>query len=143
MAQQATQVYYLPYACQDKENLNGWDIVHKVSPHGKLPLPNDEDYTFNPNTYDGEFFQEEGLEGRFEIDLTEAIGMEVDNEWVDAGNAGDEVLNEKDLQMLERLQLGQDNVDNIPPSDSVEYFDMIDSDDETYDPANPDHEDYF
>jgi len=117
--------------------------VHKVSPHGKLPLPNDEDYTFNPNTYDGEFFQEEGLEGRFEIDLTEAIGMEVDNEWVDAGNAGDEVLNEKDLQMLDRLQLGQDNVDNIPPSDSVEYFDMIDSDDETYDPTNPDHEDYF
>ena len=143
VAQQATQVYYLPYACQDKENLNGWGIVHKVSPHGKLPLPNDEDYTFNPNTYDGEFFQEEGLEGRFEIDLTEAIGMEVDNEWVDAGNAGDEVLNEKDLQMLDRLQLGQDNVDNIPPSDSVEYFDMIDSDDETYDPANPDHEDYF
>jgi hypothetical protein len=143
VAQQATQVYYLPYVCQDKENLKGWDIVHKVSPHGKLPLPIDEDYNFNPNTYDGEFFQEEGLAGRFEIDLTEAIGMEVDNEWGDQEDAGDEVVNVKDLQMLDRLQLGDDNVDNIPHTDSVNYFDMVDSDDETYDPANPDPEDYF
>ena len=45
--------------------------------------------------------------------------------------------------MLERLHLGNDNVDNIPSSDSVDYFDMVDSDDETYDPANLDHEDYF
>jgi hypothetical protein len=49
----------------------------------------------------------------------------------------------KDLQMLERLRLGNENEDNISPSDSVDYFDMVDSDDETYDPANPDHADYF
>jgi hypothetical protein len=42
--------------------------------------------------------------------------------------------------MLEGLHLGNDN-DNIVPSDSVDY-EMI-SDDETYDPSNPDHEDYF
>ena len=117
--------------------------MHKVSPHGKLPVPNDEDYNFNPHTYDGEFFQEEGLEGRFEIDLTEAIRMEVDNETVIEEDAGDEVQNVKDLQILERLHLDNDNDDNIAPSDSVDYFDMVDSDDETYDPANPDHEDYF
>ena len=105
----------------------------------KVPIPNDEDYNLDPNTYDGEFFQE-GLEGRFEIDLTEAIGIEVDNEMVIEEDAEDEVQNVKDLQMLERLHL--DN-DNIAHSDSVDYFDMIDSDDETYDPANPDHEDYF
>jgi hypothetical protein len=52
--------------------------VFKVSPHGRLPVPNDEDYNLDPNTYDGEFFQEDGLEGRFEIDLTEAIGMDID-----------------------------------------------------------------
>jgi hypothetical protein len=91
VAQQATQVYYLSYVYQTKERLKGWDIVHKVSPHGKLPVPNDEDYNFNPNTYDREFFQEEGLEGWFEIDLTEAIRMEVDNERVDDKDAGDEV----------------------------------------------------
>jgi hypothetical protein len=79
--------------CQTKEHLKGWDIVHKVYPHGKLHVPNDEDYNFNPNTYGREFFQEEGLEERFEIDLTEAIGMEVDNERFDDDDAGDEVQN--------------------------------------------------
>jgi hypothetical protein len=48
-----------------------------------------------------------------------------------------------DFQMLEWLCLGNDNEDNIPPSDSVDYFDMVDSDGETYDPANLDHADYF
>jgi hypothetical protein len=63
VAQQATQVYYLPYACQTKEHLKGWDVVYKVSPHSKLPTPNDEDYNLDLDTYDGEFFQEDGLEG--------------------------------------------------------------------------------
>jgi hypothetical protein len=27
-----------------KEHLKSWDAVYKVSPHGKLPVPNDEDY---------------------------------------------------------------------------------------------------
>ena len=65
--------------------------LHKVSPHGKLPIPNDKDYNFNSNTYDGEFYQEEGLQGRFDIGLTEEIGMEVDNERDDDEDAGDEV----------------------------------------------------
>ena len=53
----------------------------------------------------------------------------------------DEVQNAKDLQMLEWLHLGNVN-DDIDSSDSVHY-DMVDSDDETCDPANPDYEDYF
>ena len=64
MAQQATQVYYLPYACQTKEHLKGWDVLYKVSPHKRLHVPNDEDYNLDLDTYDGEFFQEDGLEGR-------------------------------------------------------------------------------
>jgi hypothetical protein len=143
VAQQAMQVYYTPYACKNKPHLMGWYMVHKISPHAKLPIPTDEDYNLNPNTYDGEFFQEEGLQGRFEIDLTEAMEMGIDYETVDDEDARDEVQNEKDLQMLDRLRLGNDNEDNIPPSDSVDYFDNVDSDDESYDPTNPDHADYF
>jgi hypothetical protein len=79
-------VYYLPYVCQTKEHLKGWDVVYKVSPHGRLPVPNDEDYNLDSDTYDGEFFQEDGLEGRFEIDLTEAIGIDVDIEMVGMSN---------------------------------------------------------
>ena len=65
VAQQATQVYYLSYPCQIHDNLKGWDIVYKVSPHSKLSIRNNEDYNIDPNTYVGEFFQEDGLEGSF------------------------------------------------------------------------------
>ena len=79
-----------------KEHLKGWDVVYKVSPHGRLPVPNDEDYNLDPDTYDGEFFQEDGLEGRFEINLTEAIRMDVDIEMV-VDEEEDEVQNDNDL----------------------------------------------
>jgi hypothetical protein len=138
VAEQATQVYYLPYACQTKEHLKGWDVVYKVSPHGRLPVPNDEYYNLDPDTYDGEFFQEDGLEGRFEIDLTEAIRMDIDIEMV-VDEEDDEVQNDNDLVILE----GNDINDKVASSDGVE-IEMVDSDDESYDPANPDtYEDYF
>jgi hypothetical protein len=77
MAQQATQVYYLPYACQTKEHLKGWE--------------------------------------------------------------DDEVQNDNDLVILE----GTDINDELASSNGVE-IEMIDSDDESYDPANTDtYEDYF
>jgi hypothetical protein len=113
--------------------------VHQVAPHSKLPIPNDEDYNFNPNTYVGEFYQEDGLQGTFEIVLTEPIEMEVDNETVDDDDAADEVLNPKDIQMLERYCSGNDDEDNIEPSDSVAHFDNFDSDEETYDPNDEDY----
>ena len=77
MAQQATQVYYLSYPCQTDERLQGWDVVYNVSPHGKLHIPNNEDYN-----NDREFFQEEGVEESFEIDLSDVIGMEVNTKWL-------------------------------------------------------------
>jgi hypothetical protein len=68
---------------------------------GKLPIPNDEDYTFDTNTYDGEFYQADGLQGSFEIVLPGVTtAMEVDNEMVD-DDPRDVVLNPKDIQMLE------------------------------------------
>jgi hypothetical protein len=112
--------------------------VYKVSPHGRLLVPNDEDYNLDPDTYDGEFFQEDGLEGRFEIDLTEAIGMDVDIEMV-VDEEDDEMQNDNDLVILE----GNDINDKVVSFDGVE-IEMVDSDDESYDPANPDtYEDYF
>jgi hypothetical protein len=69
--------------------------------------------------------------------------MEVDNERVVVEDEGDEVQNMKDLQLLERLNLDNDNDESIAFMDSDEYIDMADSDDETYDPDNPDPDDYF
>jgi hypothetical protein len=84
--------------------------VYKVSPHGRLPVPNDEDYN---------------LEGLFAIDLTEAIVMEVDIEMV-VDEEEDEVQNDNDLVILE----GNDINDELAPSDGVDY-EMVDSDDES------------
>ena len=59
VAHQAKQVYYLPYPCQ-KENLKGWEVVFRVSPHGKLPMPSADDYNnIDPKTYEGIFYQEQ------------------------------------------------------------------------------------
>jgi len=65
--------------------------------------------------------------------------MEVDNETEDDEVDGDVVQNAKDVEMLDRLRLGNDDEDNIEPSDSVAHLDIFDSDDDTYD---PNHEDY-
>ena len=35
------------------------------------------------------------------------------------------------------------DTDITPMEHGPDYLDMHDSDDETYDPANPDHDDYF
>ena len=56
VSQQATQVYYLSYPCQTDDRLIGWDVVYKISSHGKLPIPNDADYKIDPTTDEVEFF---------------------------------------------------------------------------------------
>jgi hypothetical protein len=134
VAQQATQVYYLSYPCKTNERLQGWDVVYKVSPHGRLPVPNNEDYNIGPNTYEGEFFQEDGLPRDFVIDITEALEiMEVEDD------GGEEIDDDDDVVLLEKVAAGQD-VD-APPAD--EYLeDMRDSDDETSDHDNL-HEDVY
>jgi hypothetical protein len=114
-AQQATQVYYLSYPCKTDERLQGWDVVYKVSPHGRLPVPNNEDCNINPDTYEGEFFQEDGLPWDLAIDLIESLGtMDVEDD------DGNEVDDERDIELLEKVAVGL-HVD-APPSE--EYLDM-------------------
>ena len=71
--------------------------------------------------------------------------MEVENERVENEEAADEVQNVQDLQLLKRLHLDNDSDDDsIPPLENgVHYLDTRDSDDEAYDPDNPDHDEYF
>lgn len=65
--------------------------------------------------------------------------MEVDNEQVVDEVTGDEVDNAHDLELLERLNV--DNDDDIPSSEHI--HDMANIDDETYDPTDPDYDEYF
>ena len=112
VAQQATQVYYLSYPCQTDHRLRGWDVVYKVSPHGKLPLPNNEDYN-----NDRVFFSRRGATREFRDRLIR-----------------------QDRNGSQQWNLSEDD---IPPSNSAGYVDIADSDDEDFDPANPDYDDYF
>jgi hypothetical protein len=113
--------------------------VHKVSPHGKLPSLNDDDYNLNPPTHDGEFYQQdEGLLGLLEIDLIGEIEMEVDDKWVVDEEATNEVPDLRDLKMLDILQLGNDSDED----EAIDDLEALDSDDNTYRPDNPDHEEY-
>ena len=123
VANQAKQVYYIPYPCQ-KPSLQGWEVVYQVSPHGKLPVPNDDDYNnINPNTYEGEFYQEQELNGVFDISLN---GLDALDE--DAQNDGETVVNLKDIDMLAKLHLDDDDEDEIVIADQPLY--TRDSDDE-------------
>ena len=129
-ATQATQVYYLPYPCQ-KEYLKGWEVVFKVSPHGKLPDPNDDDYyNINPMTYEGVFYQEEHEDVVRNNEDDDLGYVDLDPNDDDARIDGEAVVNQRDIIMLEKLNEDADDEEEPPaPSDNEE--DMRDSDDET------------
>jgi hypothetical protein len=130
VAHQAKQVYYLSYPCQ-KEELKGWEVVFKVSPHGKLPMPSDDDYNnIDPVTYEGIFYQELENFGDFEIQ----IGLEdLENE---AQIPGETVVNLKDIEMLTKYH-AQNGIDDEPPpcdNDEPQYSRDSDSDNDNENP---------
>jgi hypothetical protein len=118
VANQATQVYYLPYPCQNEE-LKGWEVVFKVSPHGKLPMPNEDDYNnINPITYEGDFYQEEEDGGDFDVEMVDLEELEDD-----AQIQGDTVVNIKDIEMLSKfLDEGDSDDDEPPPFEGQPYY---------------------
>ena len=139
VAQQATQVYYLPWACQKDEELKSWYLVHLLSPRGKAPVPNEYDYNFDPMVDTGEFYLPEGLQGCLVIDLDSTMGMEVDND-IDE-DEGEVVQDAKDLMMLERRRAKRDRLvsddDNTDSDTNYEEdlrdLDNIDTDDDNSD----------
>ena len=129
VAHQAKQVYYLSYPCQNEE-LKGWEVVFQVSPHGKLPIPSEDEYNnIDPVTYEGIFYQEEEHFGDLEID----IGLQDLHN--DAQMRGETVLDPKDIAMLTKHHANKDKIAETPPgnndSDSeAEYSRDTDSDSE-------------
>ena len=136
MAQQATQVFYLPWACQSDPNLKGWDVVYEVSPRVRPPPPNEEDYEphVNPDTYEGELFQETRLtkkrfKNRSPHNIQVERGSESEPEQEQEEPKQEEVTAADDLSMLDRLRQG-----GLPHVDATEpYEPVIDySDDDDY-----------
>ena len=156
MAQQATQVFFLPYACTSTEyiDLLKWDVVYKVPPRIKVPTPNKDDYHINPNTYEGEFFQEAdtnededyakedgGVHHKHDAMEHEAMDdMEVDN----AEDEYEDVSDPRDLALLMRWHMGLDEDEGPPEDFEDECMNGRDSDDESPDPnVAPNIDPYF
>ena len=96
MASQVKQVNYLPYACKSRIDLQEWWVTYQVTPRGYIP-PDDNDSNPLAGTVQEElFFQEDGLEGTFVIDLN----IELDNT---TPVGSDEISDPKDLEFLSKL----------------------------------------
>jgi hypothetical protein len=127
VAQQATQVYYLPYPCKYTRSLVDWGVIYMVPPRTKLPTPSDEDYNIiDPNTNIDEFFQEDGMPGTFEI-VTGDEDYHSGNTEIDA----EEVSNENDLELLNQLNIDSNSDDDVP-------LNMLHEDDTIYDDTSDD-----
>ena len=109
-------------------------------------MPNSEDYRrIDPSTYDGEFYQEEGLPGKFTINLPFDEDMVVDGEedkaaGMEEDTAQDEVEvvdNQQDLRLLELFHAGLDADDlEGPPLGYVDdCWGEADSNEETCGPT--------
>ena len=107
--------------------------MFKVSPHGKLPNPNEDDYyNINPMTYEGVFYQEEHDDVVRNNEDDDLGYVDLDPNDDDARIDGEAVVNQRDIIMLEKLNEdagADDEEEPPPPSDNEE--DMRDSDDET------------
>jgi hypothetical protein len=114
-------------------NLNGWDVVYEVPPRVRPPPPNEEDYEphINPDTYEGEFFQETCLsKKRFKNRSTSPQNIEVDSDSESDFTTEpeqEEVAAVDDLSMLDQLHKGGlPHVDAAEPDEHV----IHDSDDD-------------
>ena len=141
MAQQATQVFYLLWACQTNKNLNGWYVVYEVPPRVRPPPLDEEDYEphINPDTYDTEFFQET-RHSKKRYNNRHAAPQKIE---VDSDSESDftpqpeqeeleleDVTSAYDPSMLDVLQKVLPNVDAAEPDEHVIHDDTHDSDDD-------------
>ena len=120
--------------------MNGWDVIYEVPPRVRPPPSNEEDYEphINPDTYEGEFFQETRLsKKRFKKRSTSHQNIEVDSdsepdftlepeqEELDQ----EEVTAADDLSMLDRSCKGGLPHDDAFINDDDEHV-ITDSDDD-------------
>ncbi|KAK1679455.1 hypothetical protein QYE76_040303 [Lolium multiflorum] len=122
VAHQTKQVYYLSYPCQNEE-LMGWEVVFQVSPHGKLPIPSEDDYNnIDPVTYEGIFYQEEEQFGDLQID----IGLQDLHN--DVQMRGETVVDLKDIAMLTKRHANKDNIVETQPEPNADHEYSYDTD---------------
>jgi hypothetical protein len=128
LASQVKQVYYLPYACNSRQDLSEWWVVYQVTHRDRL-LPVDSSIDCDETgalIEDIMFFQKEGLEGTFVIDL----GVDLDNS---APVLLDEIVDPNELVVLARQQDdSQEIIEEYEHSDDEGELDADCYDEEDY-----------
>ena len=127
-----------------------------MPPHVRPPPPNEEDYEphINPDTYEGEFFQEKRVpKKRFKNRSTSPQNIEVDSdsesdftpEPEQEGTEEEEVTAADDLSMLDQLRKGGlPHVDAFIDDDDEHVITDSDDDDAFIDPgAYIDDQDFY
>ncbi|XP_066335261.1 uncharacterized protein [Miscanthus floridulus] len=125
LASQVTQVYYLSYASDDP-SLKDWWVVYHVAPRDRLPpidINNNSIETEGP-TNDISFFQEDGLEGTFVIDLG-------DIELIDT-LASDEITDPKELEQLEKQTVAPEQEEILESDEEGDEDDAESYDEDCY-----------
>jgi hypothetical protein len=114
--------------------LNGWEVVFQVSPHGKLFMPSVEDYNnIDPVTYERIFYQEQETFRDFDLQMGGLEDLEND-----AQPRGETVVDLKDIDMLSKLHANNGIVHEPAPCDELPRYSR-DSDSDN-DNENPDYE---
>ena len=124
MASHVKQVYYLPYAYTKRPDLAEWWVVYQVSPRGYIPpydISDDSSASGPSQVQEFSFFQNEGLDGTFVIDLN----IELDNA---TPIVSDEITDPKDLEFLSKLNTEAEDMDDNTYEDDEE-----DQDEDDYD----------
>ena len=142
---------------QSDQNHEGWDVVYEVPPRARISPPKEEDYEphINPDTYEGEFFQETRLSKKcFKNRYTSPQNIEVDSdsesdfipEPEQQELEQEEVTVADDLSMFDRLHKGgHPQVDADEPDEHF-IHDSDDDDDAFIDPRafiEHDDQDYY
>lgn len=128
LASQVTQVYYLSYPCVDKPNLRDWWVVYHAAPRDRLPPIDTNNDSTNPTEGpidDISFFQEDGLEGTFVINL----GGDFE---VTASAASDEITDAKELEELEKQSVGLQQDETLQSDEEGEEDDAESYDEDCY-----------
>jgi hypothetical protein len=112
--------------------------VYKDNAPSKLLVPSDQDYDVEHNAHGTKFFQEDGLEGTFVINIFEGL-QSSDNQEREV----EEIEDPNDLRMLNRLNVFVSGLDSdVPTTLQLEEIEDVNMDEVPVD-EEADLDDYF
>jgi hypothetical protein len=126
LAGQVSQVYYLSYPCKTRQDLLDWSVVFRVPPRGYVPAMASDNPPQEP-TQEVLFYQEDGLDGTFIIDIGEGLENM-------APYDSDEITDPKELEHLAKQSADQEEEEEEEEEEEGEEEEVEEGYDEHEDP---------